>query len=106
MNDWKRIWRLIQHEGLPDLNATEDDDWRLFAGYSSNNEWHLEEIADTPCLILLGDSGIGKTTTIQSEVESFRQGVSPNRQLLYVELGAISSCQTLQQDLFATDANR
>jgi len=56
----------------------------------------FEEISKIPCLVMLGESGMGKTHTLDSERDSIPQ----KDKVLFVNLGACGSELTLYKDLF------
>jgi predicted NACHT family NTPase len=69
---WQRFWCLngdslqLDNEGfLPD---PEND----YERYYNPNLVTLEDISHIPCLILLGEAGIGKTTTMKAEYEKLK----------------------------------
>lgn len=72
MYDWRRFWCL--REGRIQL----DDDGFLLdpeskaAAYCDPGVVPFEKIAALPCLVLLGEPGLGKSTTKDREVESVR----------------------------------
>jgi hypothetical protein len=56
----------------------------------------FQEISKIPCLVMLGESGMGKTHTLDSELNSIPQ----EDKVLFVNLGACGSELTLYNDLF------
>lgn len=57
----------------------------------------FEQISQTPCLILLGESGMGKSHAICSEYVAV---ASKNNEALFFKLGFLGSETTLYNDLF------
>lgn len=101
---WNRFW--CSPEGKLHL-----DDW----GYLTDPEgeygkWlnpdvvSFEKIRDTPCLILLGEPGIGKSQAIEDEIEHLEKEVSGKDELLLrMDLKEYGSEDRLWKDLFESD---
>ncbi|NER26857.1 MAG: hypothetical protein F6J89_04310 [Symploca sp. SIO1C4] len=97
--DWKRFW------------SPRSDQLNLFNGGSlsypgwgdTNNpdSVTLEEISDFPCLVLLGEAGMGKTTVLKQEYERLEDLLknSPHK-CLWRSLGDYTSKSELCEDIF------
>src|SRR4030042_4637967 len=59
-----------------------------------------------PCLILLGEPGIGKSQAIEDEIDNLKKGVSGEDEILYIDLKAYGSEQRLWDDLFKSETWR
>ncbi len=68
--------------------------------YSNPHLVPFETIAEDPCLVLLGEPGIGKSTALAAHVLEIQQRSSPEMHCLYVDLRAYGSEQRLQRVLF------
>src|SRR5215212_4043937 len=99
--DWKRFWiprdgRLNLHDGgyLVDPDGPYGRHWdpqlRTF-----------EDIADIPCLALLGEPGIGKTTTMRAEWKNVDARVRVGGgETLWLDLNAYGNEVLLVEELF------
>lgn len=93
--NWKRYW--CPREGH--LNLTDNgyllDPEGKYSNFCGNEVRRYEDIATMPCLILLGEPGIGKTTAMdQVAAEEERQ-----QSIARIDLGAYSSEDRLIHDL-------
>ena len=68
--------------------------------YSNPHLVPFETIAEDPCLVLLGEPGIGKSTALTTHVLEMQQRSSPAMRCLHVDLRAYGSEQRLQRALF------
>lgn len=89
---WKRFW--APREGSIDLGDGGfliDPDGRY--GRSVNPDLTtLEQLEDVPCLVLLGEPGIGKSTVIESHFERVKSASQDGRRLfVYRDLRSYSS---------------
>ena len=95
--DWKRFWcprtgsiNLANGGYLSNL----DEEW----GKVSNPDLlTLEEISDAPCLVLLGEPGMGKSRELNKLQNLTEQKIFPEDQVLSLNL---RSCTDLKDDLF------
>ena len=98
---WKRFW--CTRTGTMSLN---DNGFFLdpeseYASYYHKGVVAFEEIQKTPCLILLGEPGIGKTTTINSEIRTLEsQIISSNKKLIYKNLNEYGDENRLIREVF------
>lgn len=107
MHDWKRLWcpregRVIQS----DRGYLLDPDSQL--GRIQNPDVvSFESIGHLPCLILLGEPGIGKTTAMNEArraLDSDQENAGD--QFLWLDLADYGSEQRLFNDLFTSDEYR
>src|SRR6267378_7863206 len=91
---WKRYW-VKQGE-----NPTMEDGLfrepltaiRWFS--TSSNGVALSELKDSPCLVLLGDVGMGKSTTLEKEAEELKATLAGQKHaVVYVDLKRLSETQ-------------
>ena len=72
-----------------------------YATYYTTDVVSFEAIANIPCLVLLGEPGIGKSTTLRAEFEKIRQTAeAANEIALYFDLRDYSSDGRLEQKVF------
>ena len=72
-----------------------------YARYHHKGVVAFEEIQKTPCLILLGEPGIGKTTTLSSEIKTLKsQIIKSNDKLFYKNLNEYGDENRLIRDIF------
>jgi hypothetical protein len=98
--DWNRYW--VPRDGAFSF----DEEGFLFAPSKDPTSWQLQrtdaiefrEIADKPCLVLLGEPGIGKTFALQRQRSVFNS--------FLLNLGAYGSEDRLINDLFHGNAFR
>lgn len=101
---WQRFWRLsedslgLHNEGfLPD---PEND----YERYYNPNLVTLEDISHIPCLILLGEAGIGKTTTMKLEYEKQKPQIEQLGDVcLWFNLGDYSEPKDLEDEIFGSE---
>lgn len=98
---WKRFW-------CPPEGKLQLDNW----GYLTDPEGEygrslnpdvvsFERIRDTPCLILLGEPGIGKSQAIEDEIEHLKEEISEKDELLLqIDLKGYGSEERLSKDIF------
>jgi len=98
--EWKRFW--CSREGHIRLDGGFVADPNSWLGRAFNP--HLlsfEEIASNTCLVLLGEPGIGKTTTMQREIETLTEALQGTTdRVLPLNLNLYSTDSALRQDLF------
>ena len=83
---------------LTDRGYLADPD--LGGPYSNPHLVPFETIAEDPCLILLGEPGIGKSTALATHVLEIQQRSSAAVRCLHIDLRAYGSEQRLQHALF------
>src|SRR6266446_390987 len=96
---WKRFWsKPAGTLHLDDLGCLINPE--QLGGLALNPEVvTLEQVADTPCLALLGEPGSGKTSALESECSRL-QGLSPVLELHFVNLKDYGSEQSLYNAVF------
>lgn len=98
--NWKRFW--VEREGGFNLSdggylTDPDTEWgRLY----SRGAIALSTIARSPCLVLLGEPGIGKSTAIKSEFDALETQDSAKR--LFLDLREVGSDWQLDRKLFSS----
>ena len=98
---WKRFW--CSRTGTLSLN---DNGFFLdpeseYASYYHKDVVAFDEIQKTPCLILLGEPGIGKTTTLNLEIRTLEsQIISSNKKLFYKNLNEYGDENRLIREVF------
>lgn len=101
---WQRFW--CPREGRLDLSDggyLRDPEERFLLASESDSRSY-ESIAETPCLILLGEPGIGKSTAIESAVDARRpQLEAEGHFVIFLDLRAYGSEDRLVSDLFQSD---
>lgn len=94
---WKRFWCLRSgHINLLDGGYLYDPYAEWVKTYNPNLV-ALEEISEIPCLILLGEPGIGKSRELEKLKAFTEEKIGDSRQILYLNL---RSCDSLKEDLF------
>jgi predicted NACHT family NTPase len=101
--NWKRFW--CPREGniaLTDAGYLEDPDTSW--GHSQNPDVaSFDSISDAPCLVMLGEPGMGKTYAITMEAANTEARVRGDGGLvLSLDLGSFSSEERLERKLFAS----
>lgn len=99
--NWKRFW--CPREGKINLS----DDGYLFNPDSDRGKTFNPDLvssgqlASIPCLVFLGEPGIGKSFTIKNEVENIRTLIKSGRdKVLYIDLRAYGSEDRLIENVF------
>jgi len=99
--NWKRCW--VPREGALSFDSdgflmptTGDDSW---AKWRKNDAKPFEELITTPCLVLLGELGIGKSVALDEALILTKQ-VRPHATCLGLNLGAYGDEQRLIKDVF------
>lgn len=97
MYDWKRFW--YPKGGTCRLDfAGYLDDPESSSAYITNPEVvPFEAIAETPCLVFLGEPGIGKSTAID---QAFEQSIRQGKPALKFELRGYDSSAELCNEIF------
>ncbi len=93
---WKRFWCPRQGVvGLSDDGFLYDPESDSFK-YINSNVVSFESISSTPCLVLLGEPGIGKSTTLLDESKLLEQ----SQKCFYKNLGTYGGETRLINDVF------
>ncbi|HEY5706555.1 MAG TPA: hypothetical protein VIS96_13385 [Terrimicrobiaceae bacterium] len=100
---WRRLW--VPREGVLDLSdhgfPQLPDDERRLLGLWKHDAVYFDAIANTPCLILLGEPGMGKTYALWEERRAVETRSEPNKgKTLFLDLRSYSSEDRLIRDLF------
>lgn len=102
--NWKRFW--CPREGK--INLSDGgflyDPESEFAQYVESDVVPFEQIADRPCLALLGEPGIGKSMAMEGIRASLYQALRiPDEHILYVNLNEYGDESRLIRDVFECD---
>jgi hypothetical protein len=92
--NWKRYWCLRDGGFHIDANG-----FLLRGEYLNKDTIEFESIAETPCLVLLGEPGIGKSRALQDAVEFVSQSF-PNDKCYSLDLRSFGSETRLFDALF------
>lgn len=101
---WKRFW--CTPEGILQLEESGYlvDPEGEYGKYLNPDVVGFENIQNVPCLILLGEPGIGKSQAIADEIEKLRKEVSEKDDLiLFIDLKAYGGEERLWKDLFESE---
>lgn len=101
MYNWKRFW--CPREGkinLSDQGYLVDPDLEWGKAYNPDLA-SLEDIVGVPCLIFLGEPGIGKSSTIKNERENIKIEIERgNKRVLFVDLRSYGSEDRIIKGIF------
>jgi len=87
--DWRRLWCPLAREIRLDFGGFLADPTEWLGVFNAHLKT-LEQLADIPCLVLLGEPGIGKSTALRSERE--RLSSQASRQELVVLSADLREC--------------
>ncbi|MEM9264763.1 MAG: TniB family NTP-binding protein [Cyanobacteria bacterium P01_F01_bin.13] len=96
--DWKRFWYPQGSQILTDNRGYLIDPTSEWSKYAPTKLVEIEKLADIPCLVLLGEPGIGKTKTIERYVA--HKAKDKPEQLLHLNLNSHGSEDRLIRKLF------
>ncbi len=102
--NWQRFWCPTTGNLNLDYSGFIYDPGSKYGNYNNPDLVKFDEISDIPCLILLGEAGIGKTTAIEQEyekVEAKLQGAQDD--CLWFSLGDYDSDNSLRNAIFKND---
>jgi len=105
--NWKRFWcPPTSSFSLADGGYLSDPDSN-YGRYFNPDVVSFEAIAETPCLVLLGEPGMGKTHAMRAEANAIRAQVqAQGAQTLLLDLRSYGSEDRLVAALFENDAFR
>jgi predicted NACHT family NTPase len=103
--NWKRFWCLrTGNVNLSDGGYLFDPDSAYGKSYNADVV-SFESIAEIPCLILLGEPGIGKTHAMKAEQDDIRYKIEKKGdQIIFVDLRSLGSEDRLVRSLFESAA--
>jgi hypothetical protein len=89
---WHRLWVAREDDPIGSAAVTPAEAWTAPTAGNS-----LEQLVETPCLILLGESGSGKTYAMRSEQDRIASG---SGDVLAVDVRAYGSEDRLHREVF------
>lgn len=100
--DWKRFWcPRTSSIGLADGGYLSDPDAEWGKSYKQNLVT-LEEVADIPCLVLLGEPGIGKSREMVELSRHTNKFINEEDQILFLDIENYNE-QKIHSDLFESE---
>lgn len=85
----ERLWTPVTDAGRGDGFAVEAADW--FRQIIAPGTKRLDELRDAACLVLLGEPGMGKTTTLGVEQAGFAAAAPEDHRVVLANLNRVSS---------------
>jgi predicted NACHT family NTPase len=98
--NWKRFWYTRGSICRPDYAGYLDDPESEYGHFSNPDVVTFESIAEIPCLVLLGEPGIGKSTAIK---QAFKQIDQTAQKALWFDLGEYQTDVMLRDEVFKND---
>ncbi|MGK7951807.1 MAG: NACHT domain-containing NTPase [Xenococcaceae cyanobacterium] len=99
--DWQRFWCPITGNLNLDYSGFLYDPESEYGNSYNPDLVKFDAISDIPCLILLGEAGIGKTTATKQEYEKVEDCLQPSQDdCLWFCLGKYGSDESLCNDIF------
>lgn len=83
-----RLWAPVGDEPTQGFGV-EDGDW--YRHVLAPEVKRLDELVDVPCLFLLGEPGMGKSTSLRAEVDRLRENPMPGCLIHSADLAEVSS---------------
>ena len=98
---WTRAW-IPAHQQYPiDSMGFPIDPASDHYGFYPHKGFHFEKISDSPCLILLGDPGLGKTTALRAAFEAAEHSTRESHDLaLFWNLGGYQDQSSFVNEVF------
>lgn len=101
---WKRFWCPPEGSLQLDNSGYLTDPEGEYGNYLNPDVVGFEKIKNTPCLILLGEPGIGKSQTIKDEIENLKKELSERDELiLFIDLKDYGSEDSLKKAIFESE---
>ncbi|MBD2393585.1 hypothetical protein H6G11_04855 [Cyanobacterium aponinum FACHB-4101] len=101
---WQRFWCLNEDSLQLDNEGFLTDPENDYERYYNPNLVTLENISHIPCLILLGEAGIGKTTTMKAEYKKQKPQIEQLEDVcLWFNLGDYSVPKDLEDEIFGSE---
>lgn len=102
--DWQRFWCPTTGNLNLDYSGFLYDPESEYGSYYNRNVVKFDAISDIPCLILLGEAGIGKTTAIEQEYEKVKNRLQRSQDdCLCFSLGDYDSDNNLCNAIFKNE---
>ncbi len=100
---WKRFWcKAGERVNLSDDGFLVDPDAKYGSLLNQSPSRSSANVSTAPCLILLGEPGIGKSTALKDEYEQTRE--SRDDSVIWVDLRRYQTDQRLHEDVFESPA--
>lgn len=105
---WKRLW--CPREGnlnLSDRGYLWDPEWLDLSGFDKSQLRSLDKLQEIPCLVLLGEPGIGKSTAIEESFSLLKPSLEAQGDLVkFFNLGNYGNEDRLILELFRNEQIR
>ncbi len=103
IHDWKRFWyprdRTIKLSDGGYLLDPESEFGRIY----NPSLVTLDDMSSVPCLVLLGELGMGKSTALRAHFECIKNRITPKGDSsIFFNLGACGNASDLREGLFGT----
>jgi hypothetical protein len=103
--NWKRFWSPREQAAEMDLAGYLLDPQPQMAGRANSHLKMLDALQEFPCLILLGEPGMGKTTTLSQAREAIDNAIQGREgSVLWFDLHSYGDENRLYRNLFESDA--
>lgn len=101
---WTRFWCNRLEKYAIDSDGYLLDPESEWARYLPTNVKVFSDLLDSPCLVLLGEPGMGKTTCLDAEITALANMAGPGTQIVRIDLGEYGNESRLVQDVFCSSA--
>ncbi|OGV08813.1 MAG: hypothetical protein C4517_08895 [Stygiobacter sp.] len=101
---WKRFWCPRDGQISFDINGFLYDPESEYRVYAKQDAQPFEEFQMYPCIVLLGEPGMGKSTEIMNIYETTKRFVdNPDKQIINLDLNVYNDLTDLSSDLFESE---
>lgn len=101
---WKRFWCPRDKQISFDVNGFLYDPESEYRVYAKQDAQPFEEFQKDPCIVLLGEPGMGKSTEIMNIYETTKRFVdNPDKQIINLDLNVYNDLTDLSSDLFESE---